>query len=380
MLSARVWYAMTTHTTQLVAAALALVVVLAGAAPVSAQSDGPADGRADWAAETHADLALLAERYNAALDGGATPRLTGERVTLRVTSDGAGGSAQYAFVLSRSGRITDLQAGEHPDPTLILTTSRGTVRYLTTAPEPVTAFASVFGRLGDVQGPGVEARDGGYVLLEAFPKVWKTYVIVPITIDGEGENATLRLTINEEGIEEEAGEQPEERGTGVVDLRGEKPTARSVPGNDLDGDGRLDAVTVAGRDVPPGIVRLDASESLRSGGTRGIEKTDIKRGMRCSGGASQDDDDISSVSWAQVRCDGSADLDYLDPDDDGDGLYVVLADGRKIIREVGHKRSPGSDGDASADAVNEALRMKAKEKANKSKCQNALPPQHRRRL
>lgn len=273
-----------------------LVLAAVGAGSVGAQTAPGTDPV--WTAATLTDVETIAERYNAALDRGAEAQLTGERVTLRVRSSPAGGQGAasrqvYRFAVAPDGRMRDVGVGEHPRATVVLSTSRGTIGYLATATRPVRAFEGVFLDLGAVDGPGVTASDGAY------------YVRT-----GES-TAVLRLTINEEGVEEEVGDPSTAR---LLDLRGDRPALRTLPAGDLDGDGGLDVV-VPGADgewqlhlvAPPSTgstsARRPANDTLEE---RFSFKPERVEGLAGGGGDCDDDDTVSPVSrWAGTRCDGS---------------------------------------------------------------------------
>ena len=174
------------HRLVVVAVTALLVLASVGAAPVAGQDAG-SDVDSAWETGTLDDLRTLAVRYNAALDGGTSPQLTGERVTLRVRSTAAGETASYRFVVTEDGRIRDVATGEHRRATLVLSTSRGTVGHLATAPNPVRAFDSVFVGLGDVAGPGVAATDDGYIYTAP------SLAIVRSASDARGDRSTVVL-------------------------------------------------------------------------------------------------------------------------------------------------------------------------------------------
>jgi hypothetical protein len=146
-----------------------LVVAAMGPGLVGAQSDDGQSTAPTWASGTLADIETMADRYNAALDRGADARLTGERVTLRVRSSAAGNEAVYHFTIDGDGYIRGVAAGQHPNPTVAFSTSRGTVVYLATAPNPTRAFESVFVELGAVEGQNVTTRGGDYYIETTDP-------------------------------------------------------------------------------------------------------------------------------------------------------------------------------------------------------------------
>ena len=234
---------------------VAVLVVFSGVGEVVAQSTGTDPDSAwetseVWHTATQVDIMTMAERYNAALDRGASPQVSGERVTLRVHSTAVGkGEAPsrqvYHFTIDGDGRIRDVGSGEHPRATVVFSTSRGTVSYLATAPNIVAAFGSVFGRLGDVAGTHV--TEDGNVYLNDLP----SGVILELTVEEEaGERP--RLAVGGEGSEANASQ------VHLLDFRGERPVLLTLAVGDADGDGRPDVV-VPGHDGEWAVQHVDAA-------------------------------------------------------------------------------------------------------------------------
>lgn len=279
----------TSHRLAVVAVTALLVLASVGVGPVAGQSNP----ESAWEAATLADLQTLATRYNAAVDGGTSPQVTGERVTLRVRSTVAGGEASYRFVVTENGQIRDVALGEHRRATLVLSTSRGTIGHLATAPNPVRAFDSTFVSLGDVAGPGVAATGDGYVYTGPTMAV-----VRPVEASGSGDRPTVAL----------------------LDLRGDRPVVRELPVSDLDGDG-----------LPEVVVSSHAEEwtlhavAYESGGDRAAGPPRVRLTVRpvdkatpASGGDDCDDGDAAVRPATAARCDGTVVLgggsdDSFDP-------------------------------------------------------------------
>lgn len=121
-----------------------------------AERTEPAGATPRFGAGFYATVERLVARYNANVGGRGGgflgDRLAGERVTL-VVSDGDASTA-VAFRIDGNGRIVDLRAGRHPNPTLVMRTDRATVERLADAPDPVAALQQAI-RDDDIRLQGV---------------------------------------------------------------------------------------------------------------------------------------------------------------------------------------------------------------------------------
>lgn len=328
-----------------------LVTSLMGAGQVGGQSDPTAT----WEPATVAAIESLAERYNATLAAGATPRLSGERVTLRVRASGDDGGASpevYQFTVGDDGRIRGVAPGSHPGETLVLSTSRGTIHYLATARDPVRAFESVFIEVGDVGGAGVTSEGGQHYVTVGEPAL------------------VVRLTINEEGVEEDI---ESKRSVRVLDLRGDRATLRSVPVGDFDGDGRPDVV-VPGSDegwlLQP-VVRADGGSGANERASRELGERFAFKPERVEGiveGGGDCDDDGGPIRpespWGGLRCDGGvvvgAGTDAGFEPGDAD-LYIA-------VEEEGVKRTVRED----AKRVSDDTALCPRETAKRTACEHVV--------
>lgn len=316
---------------RLLTVAVVVVVAFGLTAPAAGASHG---GAAPWAASTAADLEGMIDRYNTALDGGATARLTGERVTLRVTSDVDGRSATFGFRVGDDGRIRDFAMGARGDATLRLSTGKGTVDYVVAADNPVRAFASVFGRLGDVRGPGVTQTPEGY----AYTPPWDGrtfYVVAPANDDIPD---SLDMDADDDGLADVAL---------VVDLRNDRPAVRSLRASDLDGDGRPDVATLDARERAWTLLTADGVAvevpASTSAGDCDDDDADVRPGVAvsCTGSVTVEPGNVYiSVEEEGVKRTVREDANRVA----GDGGDSPLGYSNLVIRKVSPSGSTGGPG------------------------------------
>lgn len=295
-------------------ALIVVVIVVIGSSGAAAQP-GPSPEEADAVLE---DLGTLATSYNEALGGGGDPPLADERVTLIVTGVGASdASAAYRFDVRADGRFADIERGDHPDATLELTTSTGTVGYLAGHDDPVAAFGAVFLRLDAASltsDPTVQRAAEGH--LEHTDDWVGTQLLIVVTGDATADDTTR-----------------------VLDLRDGDPRLIEIS---ADGAGRERTVPIDPLDMDDDGDGLDDLTLLRindDGSTVGIEKITlaVENVIQELGGGGDCDDGDPPVhpdgTWLRMTCDGGPLLD-------ADGSVYIS------VEEEGVKRTVRKDDDA----------------------------------
>ncbi|WP_136589311.1 hypothetical protein [Salinigranum halophilum] len=140
---------MTLSVSRTTALVLAALLVASLATPAAAQQEQP------WDEELYDRMVEMREPYNeqaASLDLGlADGMLADERITFEVTR---GAETEY-FWLETDGqkRITEMDRGQHPNPTLVAKTDYQTIRSVASSETPASAMASAV-ESGDITFTG----------------------------------------------------------------------------------------------------------------------------------------------------------------------------------------------------------------------------------